>query len=166
MKTKRFSILCLAVLLGACMVIPCYGQITMNFDATQRGPEISPYQYGLFFEEINHAGDGGLYAEMVRNRSFEDNVSSPDYWQEINGASIALVTYDLLNSAQGHALRVTTSSASSSHFQGVSNVGYWGMSFCERFYLYVVFLCKGIYFLCVRDGKGSIAIGRWFKGLG
>ena len=131
MKTKRFSILCLAVLLGACMVVPCYGQITMNFDATQRGPEISPYQYGLFFEEINHAGDGGLYAEMVRNRSFEDNVSSPDYWQEVNGASISLVTSDLLNSAQGHALSVTTSSASSSHFQGVSNVGYWGMSFVK-----------------------------------
>jgi hypothetical protein len=28
--------------------------------------------YGIFFEEINHAGDGGLYAELVRNRGFED----------------------------------------------------------------------------------------------
>lgn len=27
--------------------------------------------YGLFFEDLNHAADGGLYAEMVRNRSFE-----------------------------------------------------------------------------------------------
>jgi len=33
---------------------------------------ISPHLYGIFFEDINFAGDGGLYAEMVRNRSFED----------------------------------------------------------------------------------------------
>ena len=28
--------------------------------------------YGIFFEEINHAGEGGLYAELIQNRSFED----------------------------------------------------------------------------------------------
>ena len=30
--------------------------------------------YGLFFEDISHAGDGGLYPEMIRNRSFEDSL--------------------------------------------------------------------------------------------
>ena len=35
-------------------------QVKMNIDATQRAAMISNYQYGLFFEEINHAGDGGL----------------------------------------------------------------------------------------------------------
>ncbi|GGG08033.1 alpha-L-arabinofuranosidase C-terminal domain-containing protein [Paenibacillus abyssi] len=35
---------------------------------------VSPTLYGLFFEEINHAGDGGLYAELIRNRSFEDTI--------------------------------------------------------------------------------------------
>jgi len=34
---------------------------------------VNPRMYGLFFEEINHSGDGGLYAEMVRNRNFESN---------------------------------------------------------------------------------------------
>ena len=38
----------------------------------QPGAEISPSMYGIFFEEINHAGDGGLYAELVQNRSFEE----------------------------------------------------------------------------------------------
>jgi alpha-L-arabinofuranosidase len=33
--------------------------------------EISPYLYGLFFEDINYAADGGLYAELIQNRSFE-----------------------------------------------------------------------------------------------
>ena len=30
--------------------------------------------YGLFFEDISRAGDGGLYPEMLRNRSFEDSL--------------------------------------------------------------------------------------------
>ena len=30
--------------------------------------------YGLFFEDINHAADGGLYPEMIRNRAFEDSL--------------------------------------------------------------------------------------------
>ncbi|XP_065839002.1 uncharacterized protein [Oscarella lobularis] len=33
--------------------------------------DVSPLLWGIFFEEINHAGDGGLYAEMVQNRAFE-----------------------------------------------------------------------------------------------
>jgi len=35
------------------------------------GAPIQPTMYGLFFEDINYAADGGLYAEMVKNRSFE-----------------------------------------------------------------------------------------------
>ena len=34
----------------------------------------APELYGLFFEDISHAGDGGLYPEMIRNRSFEDSL--------------------------------------------------------------------------------------------
>ena len=36
------------------------------------GTPVPPRLYGIFYEEINHAGDGGLYAELVRNRGFED----------------------------------------------------------------------------------------------
>src|SRR5690242_1071150 len=35
------------------------------------GPAIGDAMYGVFFEDINYAADGGLYAELVRNRSFE-----------------------------------------------------------------------------------------------
>lgn len=38
--------------------------------------KVSPTLYGIFFEEINRAGDGGLYAEMLENRSFEDNANA------------------------------------------------------------------------------------------
>lgn len=39
--------------------------------ANKPGAEIQPTMYGLFFEDINYAADGGLYAEMIKNRSFE-----------------------------------------------------------------------------------------------
>lgn len=37
----------------------------------EKGVPISPELIGLFFEDINFAADGGLYAEMIENRSFE-----------------------------------------------------------------------------------------------
>ncbi len=43
-------------------------QVTVNIDAARRGPMISPTHYGIFYEDINHAADGGLYAELIRNR--------------------------------------------------------------------------------------------------
>ena len=46
------------------------GSITI--DASKPGHAIPSSLYGIFFEEISHAGEGGLYAELVQNRGFED----------------------------------------------------------------------------------------------
>ncbi|MEN6577182.1 MAG: alpha-L-arabinofuranosidase C-terminal domain-containing protein [Phycisphaerales bacterium] len=46
---------------------------TIAIDASQKGPAIDPRMYGIFLEEINHGVDGGLYAELIRNRAFEDS---------------------------------------------------------------------------------------------
>lgn len=43
----------------------------MVVQAGKMGAEIQPTMYGLFFEDINYAADGGLYAELIKNRSFE-----------------------------------------------------------------------------------------------
>ena len=43
----------------------------MDVKTQKLGAPIQPTMYGLFFEDINFAADGGLYAEMVKNRSFE-----------------------------------------------------------------------------------------------
>ncbi len=45
----------------------------LSIHMDEPGAAVSPTFYGIFFEDINRAGDGGLYAEMVQNRSFEDN---------------------------------------------------------------------------------------------
>ena len=41
---------------------------TIEIDVTVPGPRINPQMYGIFLEEINHGVDGGLYAELIRNR--------------------------------------------------------------------------------------------------
>jgi len=43
----------------------------INIDASDRTKDVSDIMWGLFFEDINSAADGGLYAEMIQNRSFE-----------------------------------------------------------------------------------------------
>ncbi len=44
--------------------------------------------YGIFFEDINRAGDSGLYPEMIRNRSFEDSILPEGYHQEADGVHV------------------------------------------------------------------------------
>lgn len=113
----------LTVFLGT-VAFSASSQTVMNINATRRGPFISDYQYGLFFEEINHAGEGGLYAELVKNRSFEQGLEA---WTAFNGADVSLKTTDLLNSIQKTALLLSTTGASPANLKGVSNGGYWGM---------------------------------------
>lgn len=46
-------------------------QKTLEVDISKKGAEISPSMWGVFFEDINFGADGGIYAELVKNRSFE-----------------------------------------------------------------------------------------------
>lgn len=105
----------------------------MTIDAQKRSAAISEHQYGLFFEEINHAGDGGLYAELIRNRSFEDHNTTPEYWSAIqqNGQNVklSLNKKQVMNKAQQTCLQLTVSGASATHKAGVCNTGFWGMHF-------------------------------------
>ena len=66
-KTNIFAVLMLAAMtsLGAS------AQHQFAVQANKPGVEIQPTMYGIFFEDINFGADGGLYAEMVENRSFE-----------------------------------------------------------------------------------------------
>lgn len=54
--------------------------ISINASAQQSGKKISSDLFGLFFEDINYAADGGLYAELVQNRSFEYNPEEKRDW--------------------------------------------------------------------------------------
>lgn len=45
--------------------------VGLEIETDGRGAEIAPTMYGVFFEDINYGADGGLYGELVKNRSFE-----------------------------------------------------------------------------------------------
>ncbi|MEI6604198.1 MAG: alpha-L-arabinofuranosidase C-terminal domain-containing protein [Verrucomicrobiota bacterium] len=127
--------------------------ITVN--ANQPGVKVSPSLWGIFYEEINHAGDGGIYAEMVQNRAFEEAqvavgakmqggqmVTPKGYkhpkwykselhaWSLITeGGSKAAITLDeanALNDQTPHSMRLEVENIGSR--AGVANEGYWGMA--------------------------------------
>ena len=111
----------------ACVLAGCAlntsGQVNVKVDVAQKGIEISPTLYGIFYEDINFASDGGLYAELIRNRSFEYDATKPAHWKA-EGSFISLVTEGLLNEKQEHALRVEVTT----YGGGISNEGYWGIN--------------------------------------
>jgi alpha-N-arabinofuranosidase len=63
--------------------------INMVIDFTDTGVKIQPTMYGIFFEDINFAADGGLYAEMIKNRSFEFTLPKMG-WVEPNSNKLSL----------------------------------------------------------------------------
>ncbi|OMF24165.1 alpha-L-arabinofuranosidase [Paenibacillus sp. FSL H8-0548] len=60
----------------------------LRIDTQKRGAALGDL-FGIFFEDLNHAADGGLYAELIRNRSFEfDPIDHPDFhgltaWEKV-----------------------------------------------------------------------------------
>lgn len=65
----------------------------VTVDAKALGPTVSPRMYGIFLEEINHGVDGGLYAELVRNRAFEDS-RPPEGYKFVGGRWVDAAGFD------------------------------------------------------------------------
>jgi len=113
----------------------------LTLDFTKPGANVSPMLYGLMTEEINHSYDGGLYAELIRNRIFKDNKNTPEGWSLVQDdaaakASIKLIAaseenipYDerrlAINGALSTCLRLTVEKAAGR--VGIANEGYWGI---------------------------------------
>ena len=78
----RVTLACLASLL---FVLPAFGgppkTVTIDLDAP--GKPISPDLFGIFFEDLNYAADGGLYGELVQNRSFEYQATEQPAWNNL-----------------------------------------------------------------------------------
>ena len=68
---KHFRKICSALAMGLLATSSLGAENDFVVDTKKAGAEIQPTMYGIFFEDINFAADGGLYAEMVKNRSFE-----------------------------------------------------------------------------------------------
>src|SRR5580704_17973152 len=66
----------------------CAQPVRLQVDASQVVREIDPKIYGQFLEHIYHSVNGGLWGEVVWNRSFEERLSADD-WRVKNGVLVA-----------------------------------------------------------------------------
>ena len=95
--------------------------------ADKPGSSIQPTMWGIFFEDINFAADGGIYAELVKNRSFEFykplmgwKILKPD-----TTTGILIINQSKTNPANPRYARITLAEGEPSF--GLSNVGFRGM---------------------------------------
>jgi alpha-L-arabinofuranosidase len=94
--------------------------------------KVSPMLYGLMTEEINYSYDGGIYAELVRDRTPSRAWDALNNWPIVaRGDSIVNVSLDESNGPSDvlkRSLRVTVSKASPDSPAGFENSGYWGIA--------------------------------------
>lgn len=81
----------------------------------------APDLWGIFFEDIDLSLDGGVYAEMVRNRSFEDG-EHLGYWYPVGAAKTEACTEGALSEKNAHFCRLTAKAGGT----GIANEGYFG----------------------------------------
>jgi alpha-L-arabinofuranosidase len=101
-------------------------RITIQVD--KEVARVSPSMYGVFFEEINQAGEGGIYAELIQNRGMQDGDASklPTGWTSFGDGGTATVDETVpLNDARRHSIRIERTSESGRF--GVANGGFWGV---------------------------------------
>ena len=102
----------------------------LKIDAGKPGPAVG-LRYGLMTEEINFSDDGGLYAELVRNRSFKEDAKDPVHGSLVQeggaAASMALDPAQPLNTAIATSLKLTITEAGGKQRAGIANEGFWGI---------------------------------------
>ncbi|PMD60017.1 glycoside hydrolase family 51 protein [Hyaloscypha bicolor E] len=95
------------------------------------GNASSPLMYGLMFEDINHSGDGGIYAELINNRAFQGSRAFPstlEPWVPVGNAVFALQNTSIpLSSALPTSINVAPGPLSSHAKIGLLNPGWWGI---------------------------------------
>ncbi|MCY2932217.1 MAG: alpha-L-arabinofuranosidase, partial [Planctomycetota bacterium] len=130
--------------------------MNIRVDGQAARVKVSPELYGIFYEEINHAGEGGLYGELVQNRDFEANqipegtgwagnlVRTPNGWlerrwfaNELHGwgliaeggakGSIRQEALTPMSERNPHSMRLLA--VKTGRRFGVANGGFWGMNF-------------------------------------
>lgn len=159
MNKNSFMRIVAAFIAGGLICWSAVGQVsptaTLKVFCDKPGIRISPMLYGIFFEEINCAGDGGLYAELIRNRSFEESDTAADWSLVTTSAAkgeMAIDTSNPMSKENRHALRLTIMDAGKGSI-GISNSGYWGISLKNDAKYDLSFYAR-----CSDDFNGPIAV--------
>ncbi len=107
------------------------GPVVLTIKTAKAAATVSPILYGLMTEEINYSYDGGLYAELVNNRTFKDRQNPLRYWKlvQAGGASnaISVVTDQPLNDVLTNSLKLEALTATKEKPAGIANEGFWGI---------------------------------------
>ena len=121
-----------AFLAALVLSLPLFAQApSFTIQADHPIATVSPTFYGLMTEEINYSYDGGIYAELVRDRTPAHAWDALNNWPIVaRGSSVASVSVDEAtgpSAALTRSLRVTVSAATADSPAGVENGGYWGI---------------------------------------
>ncbi len=104
-------------------------QQTLTVKVNEPKAEIQPTMWGVFFEDINLGADGGIYAELVKNRSFEffkPLMGWTVHQKQFNEGAVLVVNRKEENTANPRFIRVTATNAAKGDL-GLTNEGFRGM---------------------------------------
>lgn len=114
----------------AVVIAPAGQGASISVDVARPGHTIPPTLWGIFFEDINLSADGGIYPELVRNRSFEDGPTEAAFWSvaaaDDAGVEIAIDSSRPLNPLNRSSLSWKMTEASGP--ARLINEGYYGMA--------------------------------------
>ncbi len=96
----------------------------LRIKADEATGAVSPNLYGLMTEEINYSYEGGLYGELIGNRTFKAGHDGLKFWTATGGADIDVDTNAPLNDALNWSLKMDSAGNSPA---GIINHGYWGI---------------------------------------
>jgi len=110
--------------------LPAQGPVRLTLHLDEPGAAVSPGLYGLMTEEINFSYEGGLYGELIRNRSFKDSAKTAAFWSLVRGAAgtgvMALDKTNPVSAALPVSLRLDVTEEDAG--AGIANEGFWGMA--------------------------------------
>jgi alpha-L-arabinofuranosidase len=167
---------------GLVVVQAATAETSLKVHVDQPGTKISPTLYGIFFEEINRAGEGGLYGEMIQNRSFEDDRGGNDVkpkhwpaWSLVAGKDAkvlaALDTSEPLNPKNPNSLRLEISETAGGRV-GIANEGFRGIAvrqnaqYVARFYARGAGGLQGPLAVSIEDKDGKVFASAKIDGIG
>lgn len=119
---KKTRLVLLGIMLAGVVQV-AHMQTTITVDTRKPGSTIQPTMYGIFFEDINYGADGGLYAEMIKNRSFE----FPQHLMGWNSFGDVKIHNDGPFDRNPHYARLTWPGHDHKH-TGLDNEGFFGVT--------------------------------------
>ncbi|ADV82515.1 alpha-L-arabinofuranosidase domain protein [Terriglobus saanensis SP1PR4] len=124
-----FRLMATSLLCGSVAMSAQTAKLTV--DTSTAVATVSPTLYGLMTEEINYSYDGGLYAEMVQNRSFKRSWQGYESWTVIaRGTAQAKIERGATgpSSALPKSMMLKIDPSAGPYEAGIANSGYWGMA--------------------------------------